>query len=149
MDDDPGVPLTWGPNRLSAVILAAAGLAVGTAAVAAGAAGRVLLITAAAGLLAAAGLAAGWGDAVSADEQGVVVRGGWTRRHLDWSEVASVRADLRRRSRGLEIDTGEELLVVPSWLLGGAEPALVARRLQALLLAAGRRSAGGGPGSGG
>lgn len=143
MDDGPDVPASWGPNRRVAVVLGVAALAVAIAAVAAGPAGRLLLITAATGLLTAAGLAASWGAAVSADEQGVAVRGSWTRRHLDWAEVAAVRADLRRRSRGLEIDTGEELLVVPSWLLGGATPTLVARRLQALQLAARHTPPGG------
>lgn len=71
---------------------------------------------AAVALLAAAGVAA-WAARdllvpvrLAADEAGVTVVVGFARRvRLPWSQVERVRVDVRRRSRLLEVDTGEQL----------------------------------------
>jgi Bacterial PH domain len=75
-----------------------------------------------------AGVLVAVGSAVTADAAGVLVIDGTHRRRLDWAEVTAVRVDERRRSRGLELDLGEALVVVPSYLIGDRdlEPLAVA-----------------------
>lgn len=47
---------------------------------------------------------------LTADADGVTVRTGFSgRRWVPWSGVARVRVDVRRRSRMLEVDTGDRL----------------------------------------
>lgn len=48
----------------------------------------------------------------------LLVRDGLRLRRVPRSDIRQVRSDRGRRSRGLEIDLGEELVVVPAYLLG-------------------------------
>lgn len=66
-------------------------------------------------------LGAGWashGPTLVADPSGVTVRGAFRRRHLHWTDIVSVRADDRRRTRAVEFETVTGLVVVPASLLG-------------------------------
>jgi hypothetical protein len=67
-----------------------------------------------------------------ADAGGVTVVAGFARRRrLRWSQVERVRLDVRRRSRLLEIDTGERLYLLSRYEVD-ADLAEVAGQLEAL-----------------
>lgn len=67
-----------------------------------------------------------------ADPAGVTVVTGFARRHrLAWSQVERVRVDRRRRSRLLEVDTGEQLYLFSRYDLD-ADLDDVARQLELL-----------------
>jgi len=73
---------------------------------------------------------------LAADADGVtVVTGFGRRRRLAWPEVVRVRVDARRRSRMLEVDTGETLYVFSVYDVGTDLDA-VAARLESLRAAA-------------
>jgi hypothetical protein len=73
---------------------------------------------------------------LAADAAGVTVVTGFARRRrLSWSQVERVRLDVRRRSRMLEIDTGEQLYLLSRYELD-ADLAEVAGELEALRTAA-------------
>jgi hypothetical protein len=94
-------------------------------------------------LLAAAGMA-GWAARdlfvpvrLAADQAGVTVVVGFARRtRLPWSQVERVRVDVRRRSRLLEVDTGETLHLFSRYDLD-EDLDEVAARLESLRTAAG------------
>jgi len=72
---------------------------------------------------------------LAADADGVTVVTWFRRRHrLAWPDVARIRVDARRRSRLLEVDTGEALYVFSIWDLGVRPDGLdeVAARLESL-----------------
>lgn len=74
---------------------------------------------------------------VAADATGVAVVSGIRRRVLlPWSQVQRIRVDTRRRSRLLEIDTGDRLLVLSRHEVD-ADLAEVADRLTAMQRASG------------
>lgn len=69
---------------------------------------------------------------LAADPAGLTVVTGFARRHrLPWAQVDRVRVDARRRSRLLEVDTGETLYLFSRYDLD-ADLDEVAGRLQAL-----------------
>jgi hypothetical protein len=69
---------------------------------------------------------------LAADTGGVTVVAGFARRRrLSWSQVERVRLDVRRRSRMLEIDTGERLYLLSRYEVD-ADLAEVAGQLEAL-----------------
>jgi hypothetical protein len=69
---------------------------------------------------------------LAADPAGVsVVTGFAARRRLGWSQVERVRVDARRRSRLLEVDTGERLYLFSRYEVD-ADLDEVAERLEAL-----------------
>lgn len=73
-----------------------------------------------------------------ADPAGVTVVTGFARRHrLAWSQVQRVRVDVRRRSRLLEVDTGEQLYLFSRYDLD-ADLDQVAGQLERLRTAAAR-----------
>lgn len=109
--------LRYGPARPAAPALALVAAILIVAGLASDTAGRVGAGVAAAVLL----LAAIWvcaGPVVRADTGGVVVRRLFGDVRLPWSEVIGLRADDRRRSRSLEIETAERLVLIPAPLLG-------------------------------
>lgn len=71
-----------------------------------------------------------------ADPAGVTVMTGFARRvRLEWSQVERVRVDIRRRSRLLEVDTGEQLYLFSRYDLD-ADLDEVASQLEQLRTAA-------------
>jgi hypothetical protein len=129
--------LSWGPPRGAAVALVVLGLAAAGLALTQDPLGRLLLAVAAV-LFAAAG---GWvlrGPSLSADPDGVRVRGVLRTHELPWDAVATVLVDDRRRSRAVELETEDGLLAVPALLLGGVSPRVVAQQLTVLQQSAAR-----------
>jgi Bacterial PH domain len=73
---------------------------------------------------------------LAADPAGVTVLTGFAHRHrLAWSQVERVRVDARRRSRMLEVDTGEQLYLFSRYDVD-ADLDEIAERLEALRAAA-------------
>lgn len=94
--------------------------------------GRALVAVGATVVLGAAALAAAARPTLHGDACGVRIRLGWRHYQLAWADIEQVRADPRRRSRGLEIDLGDTLIVLPAFLLGRRPPAELAAELEAL-----------------
>lgn len=111
---------------LVAGLAAAAALLGRSSATATGGAERFLLAVPAVVLAAEALRSALLRPTLAADEDGIEVVTGWSRKRYPWSSVVSVGAmgppssggRLRRRANALEIDLGERLLVVPGYRLG-------------------------------
>ena len=132
----PGTVLRFRPDpRLTGVCALAAVIALVLAVTAGDNPGRVLFAIAA--VLLAAYVA---GDLVFsprlvADATGLVVRAPLARARLPWPQVDAVRADVRHRyglrSVTLEIDAGDQLIVLSGRALGAA-PDRVAGLVQAL-----------------
>lgn len=128
-----------GPGRVAATLAAVSGtllllaavLPPGAAALGLDPPGRLLCALAGGGILAVA-LLIGRAPVLRADATGLVVLDGWRRVRLDWAEVSALRLDRRRRSRSLEIDAGDRLIVVPAFLLGTTDPARILRELAEL-----------------
>lgn len=70
------------------------------------------------------------GPIIVLDETGVTVRSGLQRKHLPWSEVDNLGLTSHRRrgltQHNLEIESGQDLMVFPDFLLGGRLDELVA-----------------------
>lgn len=107
--------------RLSAA-LALAGLFCAAASIATDAAGRLLLLAAALLLIGVAVCDLVVRPRLQADASGVTIRSPMRRTRLRWDEIDRVRADVRHRhglrSVSLEIDTGDNLLVLTRRGLG-------------------------------
>ncbi|HEV7209246.1 MAG TPA: PH domain-containing protein [Mycobacteriales bacterium] len=119
-----GLPALTGPGLL---VFAAALAILG---VSSDAAGRLLLAVAVLGFVGAALWTFG-GPVISADTDALTVRGLLRRHQLPWAAVRTVRADTRRRSRAVEIETDGGLFAVPAVLLGRASPGEVVAALSA------------------
>jgi hypothetical protein len=98
-------------------------------------AGRLLFVLAALVLAGYAGTDLVFRPRLEADSREIRIRAPLTRATLPWPEVDAVRADARTRhglrTVTLEIDAGETVVVLSRRALG-ADPAEVARTLQAL-----------------
>lgn len=129
---DPGTrPVRYGPPRWTPVALLVLALVLVLAGINTDTPGRIGGGAAVVILLGGALWLAG-GPSVAADLDGVTIRGPLRRRVLDWSAVRAVRADTGRRSRAVELDTDDGLLVVTATLLGRVRPEEVAGALNAL-----------------
>lgn len=113
--------IRYGPPAFAAPALGAAGIVVGLLAIGADAEGRLLLVIAAVGMVAAAGWLLG-GPPLVADADGVAVRGLVGTHRLGWAEVQALGVDTHRRSRALEIETADRSYAVPAMLLGRIRP---------------------------
>lgn len=123
--------IRFGPPPYTAPVLAAVGVVLAVLAAGSDAEGRVLLAVAAAGVLAGAAWLLG-GAPLSADAEGVAVRGVVRTHRLAWAEVIAVGVDSRRRSRAVEIETADDVFAVPAILLGRARPAEARAALERL-----------------
>jgi hypothetical protein len=97
-------------------------------------AGRLLVVAGAAVLVALAGRGAALRPSLRADEAGLVVVSGLRRVRVPWPDLGPVRAAAQNRRglvhlRTLELDVGDEVLVVGRLALG-AEPVAVAREIE-------------------
>jgi len=113
----------FGPDpRLTAVTAVLAAIATGLAAVSSDRSGTVLLALAALVLACYAAADLLWRPRLSVDAAGLHVRGPGASAVLAWSDVDTVRADVRMRhglrSVALEIDAGDRLLVLSRRVLG-------------------------------
>ena len=123
------IPARWGPPRWTAVVLGAFTLALLVVATGLDGPGRVLLGISIVGTL----YSGGWvlaGPALTADEEGVRVRGAVRTHHAEWAQVSHILLDSRRRSRAVELETDSGLLAVPVLLLGGVSPRAVVAELE-------------------
>jgi len=135
VDEDPSRPLRRSPvrftpdPRLTAMTGAAAVLVAGLS-FATDAAGRLLLLLAAVILAGYALTDLVFRPRLAVDSAGIRVRSPLARADLAWPEVAAVRADERNRyglrSVTLEIDAGEQLIVLSRRALGAAPDAAAA-----------------------
>ena len=122
-------PLRYGLPPIAAPALVVGALVVIGAAFAADTPGRIA--GGVAGLLLLLG--AGWasrGPTVTADSARITVRGLLARRQVPWSDVVAIRTDDRRRTRGVEIETTQTLVVVGATLLGRTPAVTVADELR-------------------
>jgi hypothetical protein len=94
--------------------------------------GRLLLVIVALVLLAEAIRLAAVRPVLRADHGGLVLRSGWRERRWQWAQLAAVRAARTTRLvrlATLEIDLGEELVVIAGYRLG-SDPAAIAAALE-------------------
>ncbi|MEO6885801.1 MAG: PH domain-containing protein [Jatrophihabitantaceae bacterium] len=144
MDQDPNAVtdeaarrrphVQFAPDLRLSVALALAGLLCAGASIATDAAGRLLLIAAALMLLGIAACDLIFRPRLQADADGVTIRSPMQRTHLGWDQIEQVRADVRTRhglrSVSLEIDTGDDLVVLSRRGLG-TDPERVAALVNA------------------
>jgi hypothetical protein len=83
--------------------------------------GRVACVLAAALLLAGAAASRVLTPTLRAEADVLLVRDGLRLRRLPRAGIRDVRVDRHRRSRGLEIELGDDLVVVPAILLGDSD----------------------------
>ena len=121
-----------GPGRRQAAALLAGAVALVLLGLAADAGGRVLAWSAALLLAGAALRDLVLGPALRADRDRVVVVSGWRTTTVPWSAVDRLRVVTDRRAPLLEIDAGEDLLLLSRWRLG-RPPAAVLDELWAVL----------------
>ncbi len=121
--------LTAGPPRPAAGCLLLAGLVLAAALAWADPAGRVLGLPAALVLV-------GFGlrdlllaPVLRAGPAGLDVVVGLRRRHVPWAQVAGLRVVSDRRTPLLELDLGDQLVVLTRWRLGRAPAAVLAELL--------------------
>ena len=123
--DTPGDIRAWGPRPVAVALVGVAGVLMAFAclAVATDPPGRILAGVAAVGLLIFA--AGSWRarPRLALTDAGVVYRGWFHTRVLNRADIELIRiTEFRRwgrKVRLLEIDTGETLLVLSRWDLGG------------------------------
>jgi hypothetical protein len=124
--------MRWSVRGAETALAAGAGLALLGTVWLADAPGRLLGAVAGIGLLALAGADLWWRPRLAVDDTGITVTTPGRRARLPWAEVTDVRVDQRRRfglaSRTLEIDTGDDLIVLGRRSLG-ADPRDVAAAL--------------------
>jgi hypothetical protein len=113
----------FGPDpRLTVLTAVLAVLAAALAVVSSDRSGTVLLALAALVLACYAGADMLWRPRLAVDSDGLRVRGPGSSAVLAWAEVVAVRADVRMRhglrSVALEIDAGDQLLVLSRRVLG-------------------------------
>jgi hypothetical protein len=104
--------------RRHAVALAVVGVTSALAGIALPPTGRVLFWVLAVGTLVVAARDAFSGPTLLTDDDGVSFVRWWRRERLGWSELEAVRVYTHRRLRALELDAGEELVVLPARRLG-------------------------------
>jgi hypothetical protein len=130
----PTSPIQFAPaRRLTIGLLAGTAIAV-LSAFLVDMPGRLLLIVLAAALLAESGRALLIRPVLTADPTGLTLRAAGRTRHHPWSAVVSVRARTTRRLVSvatLEIDLGDDLIVIPAYRLGN-DPTDVAGVLETL-----------------
>ena len=131
MDICVSAPVEHGPAR--PLLLARLGLALLVLALAATAdpLGRVLLLPLGLGLAATAARDLLLGPALCADADGVHVVDGLHRRSAGWEQLQRLRVVTDRRSPLLELDLGEQVVVLSRGRLGAA-PSLVLAELEEL-----------------
>lgn len=120
-----------GAGRRQAVALVVGAVALALLGLSTDAGGRVLAWPAAALLAALAVRDLVLGPALRADGQRVAVVTGWRTTTLPWSGVDRLRIVTERRAPLLEIDAGEDLLLLSRWRLG-RPPAVVLDELRAV-----------------
>jgi hypothetical protein len=132
----PPVPTCFGPDRrLTALAGGLCVLAAITAWRAPSSPGQLLLSLAAAVLFGYAASDLVFAPRLAAGPDGLVVRSPWAWVRLPWERVDAVRADVHHRhglrSVALEIDAGEQLIVLSRRALG-ADPEAVATLVRSL-----------------
>jgi hypothetical protein len=124
----------WSVRRAETALAAGGGLALLGMVWLVDAPGRLLGTVAGLGLLALAGSDLLWRPRLAVDDTGIAVVTPGRRARLPWADVVDVRVDQRRHfglaSRTLEIDTGDDLVVLGRRSLG-ADPRDVAAALAA------------------
>ena len=135
MDNSGSPPTGWGVRTVETGLAAAVGVLLLALTAFTDAPGRILGAVAGLGLLALAGSDLLWRPRLAVDDGGLSVHAPGRRRSVPWDEVTDIRVDQRRHlgltNRMLEIDTGDDLIVLGRRSLG-TDPREVAATLAAL-----------------